>query len=89
MKRILFCAILPLVGCATSGPAPVAAAPTVTIRIPVPVPCVSRNEIPQVPRTVLNPAGDVKQLAAGAAADIEALQDYAERADAVLRQCAK
>lgn len=33
--------------------------------------------------------GDIKQDAAGVAADVLALQDYAERADALLRSCAK
>lgn len=59
------------------------------VRTPVPVPCVSAHEVPQVPRTAFVPGGDVKQNAAAAAIDLEGLQDYAVRADAVLRQCAK
>lgn len=57
--------------------------------MPVPVPCVSADEVPQMPPTAFAPGGDLKQNAAAAALDLERLQDYAVRADAVLRQCAK
>lgn len=57
--------------------------------MPVAVPCVSANEVPAMPRTAFKPDGDLKQNAASAAIDLEALQDYAITADALLRQCAK
>jgi hypothetical protein len=35
----------------------------------------------------MDPKQDVRQLAAAAAVDLEELQTYAERADALLRSC--
>ena len=78
-----------MTGCSTTPVAPpVPEVRTVEVRIPVPVPCVSASEVPAVPRTSFKPGGDMKQNAAAADLDLRDLEDYAVRADAVLRQCA-
>ena len=90
MKLILFCVLLLLAGCSTTPAAPpLPEVRTVEVPVPVPVPCVSANEIPAVPRTAFRAGGDMKQNAAAADLDLRELEDYAVRADAVLRQCAK
>jgi hypothetical protein len=59
----------------------------VEVKVPVTVPCVSADQVPAVPATRMDPKQDVRQLAAAAAYDLEELQTYAERADALLRAC--
>lgn len=59
------------------------------VLVQVPVKCVSGPDLPAMPRPVYRPDGDLKQDAAAAAADVLALQDYANRAEALLRQCAQ
>lgn len=79
---------LALAGCASLPvPPPLAEVRTVEVRVPVPVPCVSAHEVPTVPRTAFKPGGDMKQNAAAADLDLRELEDYAVKADAVLRQC--
>lgn len=60
-----------------------------TVKVPVPIPCVSVGEVPPLPATNMRPGMDMKQRAAAADLDMRDLEDYAVRADAVLRQCAK
>lgn len=88
LKRIAFCALWPLTGCVTDV-AVVKPQQTIEVRIPIPVACL--DDVPAIPKTAMpDPAtADTAQLAAGAATDIYALQQHAERVDALLRQCAK
>ena len=89
MKRIFCFAILALAGCATTPvPPPLAEVRTVEIRVPIPVRCISAHEVPAIPRTNFKPGADMRQNAAAADLDLRDLEDYAARADAVLRQCA-
>lgn len=63
-------------------------AQTIEVRVPVIVSCV--DAVPTIPLTAMpDPAtADRAQLAAGAATDVYELQRYAERAHALLIQCA-
>lgn len=83
MKGILLAA-LALAGCA---PTLVREAPPVTTIVTQK--CVAAADVPQVPPRAMPKSGTVDQLAAGAGADLLALDAYAARADAVLQQCAK
>jgi hypothetical protein len=58
------------------------------IDVAVPVPCIKDSDIPPIPPTAMRKDGDLRANAAGAAADVYALQAYAERANALLRACA-
>jgi len=88
---LTLCASLALGACATTDkPMEVttAAAPAPPpIKVPVLVPCVSANEVPAVPGTAFAPGQSAAQLAAAARADIDNLEAYAIRADALLRGC--
>ena len=83
-KLTTFCAVLLLAGCAT----PDVRTQTVTVEVPVTVHCLNAADVPPIPKTSMRKDGDVRQNAAGAAADVLALQSYAEKADALLRSCA-
>jgi hypothetical protein len=85
MRLIPFAALL-LGACATSPPL-VGEVRTVEVKVPVTVPCVSSDQVPVIPVTKMDPKQDVRQLATAAAVDLEQLQTYAERADALLRSC--
>ena len=87
MKLTAFSAILLLTACA-SNPALESSAPTTEVRVAVAVPCIALEAIPPVPTTAMSTGGDVHNKAAGAAADVYALEAYASEADALLRQCA-
>ena len=50
--------------------------------------CVTASDIPQIPPRAMPKAGTVDQLAAGAGADLLSLDDYAAKADAILKLCA-
>ena len=50
--------------------------------------CVAQADVPRVPPTAMPKTGTVDQLAAGAGADLLALDAYAKQADAILQQCA-
>lgn len=58
------------------------------VKVPVAVPCIAAADIPAVPKTNMAMSGDVHNKAAGAAADVYALEAYAAKADALLKQCA-
>jgi hypothetical protein len=63
---------------------------TVTVKVPILVPCVSSSDIPEVPATRMDPASQTTyQLAAAARLDMADWEDYAVRADSLLRGCAK
>lgn len=51
--------------------------------------CVEEKSIPRAPSTSMDPKGDVKQKAAGAAVDVEELRLYAGKLRALLLVCAK
>lgn len=87
MRKLMMCfALLPLIGCAT--PDPIIRTNTVTVQVPVTVHCVDAKDVPTIPKTSMRKDADTRQLAAAAAADVYALQDYAVKADALLRSCA-
>jgi hypothetical protein len=50
---------------------------------------VDAKDIPDPPKTAMNPKGDTKQLAAGAAVDILELEAYSARLRARLQECAR
>lgn len=83
---IASCVFLLLTAC--NATEPVKPQEVVEIKVPIPVPCVDRA--PAIPLTAMpDPkSADTAQLAAGAASDVYALQAYAERAHALLIQCA-
>jgi len=83
---IASCVLSLLTACSTD---PVKQQQTTEVQVPVPVPCVAAA--PEIPKTAMpDPkSADTAQLAAGAASDVYALQAYAERAHALLLQCAK
>lgn len=62
---------------------------TVEVKVPVQVACVSNDQLPKMPKTAMDPKQNTKQLAAAVAVDVTELQDYAVRADALLRACAQ
>ena len=88
MRLLPFLTISLLTASCASNPALVATAPSVKIEVPVAVKCVTPAELPTVPKSRMPAKGDVKQNAAGAAADVLALELYADHADAILRACA-
>ena len=83
---IAFCVFSLLTGC--NGVEPVKPQEVIEVKVPVPVACVDRA--PPIPLTAMpDPkSADTAQLAAGAASDVYNLQAYAERAHALLLQCA-
>lgn len=84
MKKLLaYCLTLLLFGCATPEVVRVE-----RVDVPVPVPCVKLADVQDIPRSVMRADGDIRAHAAAAAADIYALQAYAERARAMLLACA-
>lgn len=78
------CAALAAILTGCGGPALVREGP------PAPVVVTERCvvEVPPVPPVVMPRTGTVDQLAAGAGADLLALDAYARQADAILRRCA-
>lgn len=87
MNRAVVLAFI-LSGCATVPPPEVVkeAAPSTEVRVVVPVSCVS--EVPPIPApTKVDPKASTVQLAAAAAADVYALQAYAEKTHALLLAC--
>ncbi len=87
MKLIAFSATLLLTAC-VSNPTLVESAPSTEVRVAVAVPCIALSDIPPVPKSSMSTGGDVHNKAAGAAADVYALEGYAEKTDALLRKCA-
>ncbi len=89
---VLLVAAFVVVGCAGQEQRPprelVTQVQTGEVKVPVPVPCLKAADVPTLPGTALRRDGDLRQLAAGAAADVYALADYARIADALLRSCA-
>lgn len=83
--RAALLAVLALAGCAHTSL--VREAPPVTTIVMQK--CVAAADVPQVPPRAMPKSGTVDQLAAGAGADLLALDGYAARADAILQQCAK
>ena len=81
------CAALLSSGCATTPP-PVVRQEVTTVTVPVAVRCIAPDDIMDPPRSSMPQQGDVRSLAAAAAADLLALDQYVERALAMLRGCA-
>lgn len=75
-------------GCATTQE-PIVRTETREVRVPVLVRCVKPEDIPAPPKTAMDPKGDTKQLAAGAAADVLELEAYSEKLRARLLECAR
>lgn len=78
-------------GCATEPQRPVVAEiRTVEVRVPIPVPCVASDKIPERPRTALPEASaDIARKAAGASAEVRALDQQNKELRALLLACAK
>jgi hypothetical protein len=57
--------------------------------VAVPVACLKLDELPAIPPSAMRKDSDVRGLAAGAAVDVLALEAYAARADALLKNCAR
>lgn len=87
-KCICIAFVVCLSGCESVKPL-LTRSETVEVRIPIPVSCVALADVPAIPKTAIPLDGDIKQLAAGAAADVLALEQYAARADALLTGCAR
>lgn len=67
---------------------PVPAIQTVMVDKPVPVACVTADQLPTVPISPMpDPSADVRQLAAGAAADLRLQVAYAAELRALLLAC--
>lgn len=82
-------ALLLLAGCATVEPPKLLTEIQIMrIEVPVPVPCVVN--IPPRPATALPlPDADIARKAAGASADVRALNQHADQLEAALRACAQ
>ena len=85
MRALVF--LLPLAACA-SAPVVTTSAPSTEVRVAVVRPCLSVSEIPPTPVTAMPRNGDVKQKAAGAAADVLAMEAHNAQLYALLRACA-
>lgn len=83
-RYLLFGLLLTLAACA---PTLVRQAPPATVAITAK--CLNEADVPPVPKRTMPQTGTVDQLAAGAGADLLALDAYARQSDAILRQCAK
>lgn len=87
MQRLKFLMPLLLTACA-SEPALLGSAPSTEVKVAVAVRCVQPGDIPAPPKTAMPRKGDVKQNAAGAAADVYALEAANARMYALLQACA-
>lgn len=77
-----------VMGCATQQAPLVTEVRTVDKPVPVVSKCLKESDIPAVPRTNFIKGGNIESNAAAASADLRDLAQYADKADAVLRQCA-
>lgn len=61
------------------------------VEVPVPVveTCIALKDLPPPPTNSMSPGANVERLAAGASADLRALQLYANKLNALLRACAE
>lgn len=87
---VLFAVVWLLTGCASTPATPdlTTQVRTVTVDRPVIVPCVKPADIPPKPGTAMpEPSAGIKRLAAGASADVRALQAYADELRAALVAC--
>jgi hypothetical protein len=85
----LFSTTLLIISCAHTKEPLVTKVDTVNVPVTVVQKCVTKDQIPEIPKPVIQPGGNVERLAAGASADVRQLSDYAKKADAILRQCEK
>ena len=88
MRAIAILAATMMAGCATTTE-PIVRTEYREVQIPVLQRCVDAKDIPEPPKTAMNPKGDTKQLAAGAAVDILELEVYSEKLRARLQECAR
>lgn len=65
------------------------APPPEVIRVPVAIPCVSADEIPSIPSTVMRTDTHLVPLVELYRADLDAFKLYAIKVDVLLRACAK
>lgn len=90
MKLIVFSLSLLLTACATTDvPLVKEAPPPNEVKVIIRTSCVKPEDIPPIPSTAMPRDGDIKQKAAGATADVLAFEEYAQRADALLKSCAR
>lgn len=88
MRALALTLAVLLAGCATTQE-PIVRTETREVRVPVLVRCVKPEDIPAAPKSAMDPKGDTKQLAAGAAADVLELETYADKLRARLLECAR
>ena len=93
LKRAAFSLLsLWIAGCAGNPPAPpdlTAGIKTVTVDHAVATPCVKPADVPECPATTMpDPNSDIRQLAAGASADLRLQVQCAEKLRAMLIACA-
>lgn len=88
MRAIVLILATIVAGCATTQE-PIVRTETREVQVPVLVRCVKAEDIPAPPKTNMDPKGDTKQLAAGAAADVLELEAYAAKLRARLVECAR
>ena len=88
MRAIVLLAATIVAGCATTSE-PIVRTEYREVQVPVLQRCVDAKDIPAPPKTAMNPKGDTKQLAAGAAVDLLELEAYSARLRARLQECAR
>lgn len=76
-----------LTACATDARL-VSSAPSVTVQVPVLVLCVDASDVPPVPVLAPLPPTGLAPRVAALLADLKLFENYAAKADAILRLCA-
>jgi hypothetical protein len=88
--RLAVIAILAVLaaGCATTGPMdPIIQIEVREVKVPVPVRCIDPAKVPPKSNTAMDPKGDVKQKAAGAAIDIDQLKLEVSKLRVLVEPC--
>lgn len=89
MRAIVAISVL-LAACAQEPPKLLTEIKSLEVRVPIPTPCVSLASLPERPTTALpDPTADIARKAAGASAEVRALEQYAKELRAALEACAK
>ena len=86
---LLSCLIALLLTACAADTQLVSSAPSVTVQVPVLVPCVDAADIPAVPVLTPLPQAGLTQRLAALLADLKLFENYAEKADVLLRACVK
>lgn len=68
----------------------VTAVKPIEVPVPLPTPCIKASDIPERPSTAMpDPQADIARKAAGASAEVRALDQYAKELRAALVACSK